>query len=416
MAQKGTFGEVLRQLRQAAGLTQWKLAEKAAIAQKTVSNLERGKTAPNHQTLTQLADVIATRTRDRTQLYTAAKARWVHGLGPVRYVAFIFGGSLDSPFWHRVQTGLMGCFNDGRGMGEMLETVVLPLYHHESVAHEAACLRLCQRILPQLDGIIIAPACGTSARDIEQLADVCQLLDTFARLPLVFVDRYAVAQGTYADGLMIGEDGKRHLREGLDVGAAKRIPYIGILNEEVGYLATRAALRVWRSRRSTRPRLAGIWDGAARSSPSCDRKYGMESCAKDLGVDLSEIVSEDCIIEDGPDDPRRHQTDVVASIVQDTNRPDIIVCGTSHILRLVQDRVAPCDEYSPFMIACDSVDDLVNYPHVCYEPSDVAWRAAQRIVDLGANYDNEALHQPDWAAVLPASIPQEYLDKVLPQQ
>jgi len=46
MSRSGGFGEQLRRLRTAAGLTQEQLAEKAKLSTRAVSDLERGVTAP----------------------------------------------------------------------------------------------------------------------------------------------------------------------------------------------------------------------------------------------------------------------------------------------------------------------------------------------------------------------------------
>jgi transcriptional regulator with XRE-family HTH domain len=53
--QGSNFGVLLRQLRGARGWTQEKLAREADITVTSVSNLERGETRPNEETITKLA-------------------------------------------------------------------------------------------------------------------------------------------------------------------------------------------------------------------------------------------------------------------------------------------------------------------------------------------------------------------------
>ena len=73
--ERSQFGEVLRQLRLEAGLSQDVLAERARVSKQAVSALERGaRRAPQAQTLVMLMDALTLDATSRTQLETAARA------------------------------------------------------------------------------------------------------------------------------------------------------------------------------------------------------------------------------------------------------------------------------------------------------------------------------------------------------
>jgi transcriptional regulator with XRE-family HTH domain/tetratricopeptide (TPR) repeat protein len=70
----GTFGEVLRRYRAAAGLSQEALAERAQLSWRAVSDLERGVThAPRRETVRLLAKALALSAQGQTDLETAAR-------------------------------------------------------------------------------------------------------------------------------------------------------------------------------------------------------------------------------------------------------------------------------------------------------------------------------------------------------
>lgn len=56
------FGDILRDLRNAAGLTQVQLAEKAGTTGNTVARLERGMYEPSWEIVISLADALGVRT------------------------------------------------------------------------------------------------------------------------------------------------------------------------------------------------------------------------------------------------------------------------------------------------------------------------------------------------------------------
>jgi DNA-binding XRE family transcriptional regulator len=58
------FGKKIREYREAAGMTQIELANKAGIPQSHVSRLEAGKHSPSHRTLEKLADALGILVRD----------------------------------------------------------------------------------------------------------------------------------------------------------------------------------------------------------------------------------------------------------------------------------------------------------------------------------------------------------------
>ena len=78
-----TFGELLRRLRIAAGMTQEKLAEAAGISARSVSDLERGiNQRPRNDTARLLADALALTGESRSSFETAARGEaqaWPEG-------------------------------------------------------------------------------------------------------------------------------------------------------------------------------------------------------------------------------------------------------------------------------------------------------------------------------------------------
>ncbi|MEA2666844.1 MAG: hypothetical protein QOI11_3788, partial [Candidatus Eremiobacteraeota bacterium] len=70
-----TFGELLRELRCAAGLSQEELAERARLSAGAISTLERSvRRAPQHQTLALLAEALRLTQPERARLEAAAAA------------------------------------------------------------------------------------------------------------------------------------------------------------------------------------------------------------------------------------------------------------------------------------------------------------------------------------------------------
>jgi predicted ATPase/DNA-binding CsgD family transcriptional regulator/transcriptional regulator with XRE-family HTH domain len=70
-----TFGQLLRGYREAAGLTQEELAERAGMSGRGIADLERGaRTAPYPQTVRRVADGLNLREHERTALLTARRS------------------------------------------------------------------------------------------------------------------------------------------------------------------------------------------------------------------------------------------------------------------------------------------------------------------------------------------------------
>src|SRR5438309_2181755 len=68
------FGRLLRQYRHAAGLTQQDLAERAGLAGRAISDLERGaRNRPYRDTVIRLADALGVAEPVRDELFAAAR-------------------------------------------------------------------------------------------------------------------------------------------------------------------------------------------------------------------------------------------------------------------------------------------------------------------------------------------------------
>src|SRR5271165_574458 len=65
------FGDVLREFRLAAGLTQEVLAERAGVSARSIQHLERGENRPLKDTARRLAAALMLGERDRALLLTA---------------------------------------------------------------------------------------------------------------------------------------------------------------------------------------------------------------------------------------------------------------------------------------------------------------------------------------------------------
>ena len=80
----GSFGELLRRRRQAAGLTQEALAERAGVSAKAISDLERDPDrTPRLDTIVLLADALGLDPADRQTLLAVARPDPGSGSGPV---------------------------------------------------------------------------------------------------------------------------------------------------------------------------------------------------------------------------------------------------------------------------------------------------------------------------------------------
>src|SRR5437588_6474092 len=70
------FGEMLRDYRLGAGLTQEELAEQARLSTRAISDLERGvKTRPQLATVRQIADALQLSEEEGGELHRAARGR-----------------------------------------------------------------------------------------------------------------------------------------------------------------------------------------------------------------------------------------------------------------------------------------------------------------------------------------------------
>jgi predicted ATPase/transcriptional regulator with XRE-family HTH domain len=80
-----SFGDLLRRLRVAAGLTQEELAERAGLSRRGIADLERGaRTTPHRETLGLLANALGLEGNDRTAFVATARRRLCAPAAPPR--------------------------------------------------------------------------------------------------------------------------------------------------------------------------------------------------------------------------------------------------------------------------------------------------------------------------------------------
>src|SRR5579859_3465065 len=114
-----TFAARLRRLRLAAGLTQERLAERAGLSARAVSDLERDSTrTPRLETASLLAEALGLNTEDRARLLAAARPESTHTVTPVT----VERPSLDVP---RPLTPMIG---RGHEVNDMVDLVVGKAY------------------------------------------------------------------------------------------------------------------------------------------------------------------------------------------------------------------------------------------------------------------------------------------------
>jgi transcriptional regulator with XRE-family HTH domain len=74
LEQQGEFGSLLQRHRLAAGLSQQRLAERAGLSRRGISDLERGeRRTPHGDTVRRLARALGLAAPDRTALLAAAR-------------------------------------------------------------------------------------------------------------------------------------------------------------------------------------------------------------------------------------------------------------------------------------------------------------------------------------------------------
>ena len=79
-----TFGELLRQVRSAASLSQEELAQRSGLSVRGISDLERGaRSAPRLETVRMLADALGVGQDDRSALLAAARPALLGGAGRI---------------------------------------------------------------------------------------------------------------------------------------------------------------------------------------------------------------------------------------------------------------------------------------------------------------------------------------------
>jgi tetratricopeptide (TPR) repeat protein/DNA-binding XRE family transcriptional regulator len=100
-AASGEFGELLRQHRSAACLTQEELADRAGMSARAIANMERGRTArPHHRSVRTLADALGLSGPERKRLIDAAHV--MAGTGGERESGLPAAAGTLAPGWSAV--------------------------------------------------------------------------------------------------------------------------------------------------------------------------------------------------------------------------------------------------------------------------------------------------------------------------
>jgi len=91
-----SFGDLLRQLRSAASLSQEELAARGGLSVRGISDLERGaRHAPRLETVRMLADALSLGEGDRAALLAAARPGLLRRGGPCGAGALLRASALD---------------------------------------------------------------------------------------------------------------------------------------------------------------------------------------------------------------------------------------------------------------------------------------------------------------------------------
>ncbi len=180
MTQEGepsaSFAALLRARRHAAGLTQAELAERAGLGERTLRDLERGRSArPQRTTVELLSAALGLRGTDHQDFLAAA--RGVRGLTPISVVPTraVLG---DSAFRLPAPPELMGRERDLIGLTTHLiaQPGVTTLVGLAGVGKSALALSIANRLEPHFSGGVagISLATGDTAVDIMQA--ICTVL------------------------------------------------------------------------------------------------------------------------------------------------------------------------------------------------------------------------------------------------
>jgi predicted ATPase/transcriptional regulator with XRE-family HTH domain/Tfp pilus assembly protein PilF len=116
------FGQLLKRHRIAAGLTQEALAERARLAARTISDLERGlRPFPYRDTITKLARALQLSEAEAAQLQAAAQRHGAPRLPPADAAPAAHAGGADAPVGDHQRMGPGSALALARQLGEPVE-------------------------------------------------------------------------------------------------------------------------------------------------------------------------------------------------------------------------------------------------------------------------------------------------------
>jgi predicted ATPase/DNA-binding XRE family transcriptional regulator len=263
---EGSFGVRLRQLREAAGLTQEQLAERAGLSAKAVSLLERGeRRRPYPHTVTSLADALGLAPAERADL-----------LASVRRDA----SPPSTPGWPHPPTPLVGRDRELREVTELLgdqTTRLVTLTGTGGVGKTRLALGVLEAAVEAFpDGVVFVPLAPVTAPDLVLPTVVRALeLTEAGREPREVLRTHLARRRT-----LLVLDNLEHLRE-----AATDVSWLLGVSQAVVLVTSRAPLHVRGEREYA---VAPLWSPAT-DAPSVEAVLG--SPAGRLFADRARAVS-----------------------------------------------------------------------------------------------------------------------------
>ena len=180
------FGELLREHRLAAGLTQAALADRAGISSRGIQDLERGLSQPRRDTLARLEEALSLSRGEQAALHAAAKTtprRRAPAMQPPQIGA---ASEASGRSWQSgtlpLQVSRVGAssgivtFNSGNPVTDRLTN--LPVHLPSLIGREEAIAQVRERLLDAERGLLTLTGTGGSGKTSLALAVAREVLDS----------------------------------------------------------------------------------------------------------------------------------------------------------------------------------------------------------------------------------------------